>query len=259
MTAPLHVSQVLEQECAAFNVPVSVDEATWLLRPDHITNPAALLAKLREPTNNVSAALRSRLGGGLPAQDDAATLAALLNPLVQAPQILYDARLLEAGDRLDEELVTLLEQRPTGDDLVHVNRLLLDFAYRGMITPVHQARLAAGWRRIRAAKLTALCLSGGGIRSATFALGVLQGLARAGLLGQVHYLSTVSGGGFIGSWLTAWSHRHEGGAAGVIEELGAPLKPTLTPEPRPVHRLREYSNYLSPKLGVLSADTWTLV
>jgi hypothetical protein len=32
--------------------------------------------------------------------------------------------------------------------------------------------------------LTALCLSGGGIRSATFALGVLQGLARFGLLGQ---------------------------------------------------------------------------
>ena len=103
MTAPLHVSQVLEQECAAFNVPVSVDEASWLLRPDYITNPAALLAKLREPTNKVSAALRSRLGGGLPVQCDAATLAALLNPLLQAPQILYDARLLEAADRLDEE------------------------------------------------------------------------------------------------------------------------------------------------------------
>ena len=44
-------------------------------------------------------------------------------------------------------------------------------------------------------KRAALCLSGGGIRSATFALGVLQGLARAGLLTQFHYLSTVSGGG----------------------------------------------------------------
>src|SRR5438477_1083022 len=52
--------------------------------------------------------------------------------------------------------------------------------------------------------LAALCLSGGGIRSATFALGVLQGLARFGLLGQFHYLSTVSGGGYIGSWLSAW-------------------------------------------------------
>ena len=55
--------------------------------------------------------------------------------------------------------------------------------------------------------LTALCLSGGGIRSATFALGVLEALARFGLLGQFHYLSTVSGGGYVGSWLTAWRTR----------------------------------------------------
>src|SRR5262245_59077753 len=42
---------------------------------------------------------------------------------------------------------------------------------------------------------TALCLSGGGIRSASFALGVLQALASYGLLQHFHYLSTVSGGG----------------------------------------------------------------
>jgi len=50
----------------------------------------------------------------------------------------------------------------------------------------------------------ALCLSGGGIRSAIFALGIIQGLARSGLLSKFDYLSTVSGGGFIGSWLSAW-------------------------------------------------------
>ena len=44
-------------------------------------------------------------------------------------------------------------------------------------------------------------LSGGGIRSATFNLGVLQGLQDLNLLRHVDYLSTVSGGGFIGSWL----------------------------------------------------------
>src|SRR5712692_5482641 len=38
---------------------------------------------------------------------------------------------------------------------------------------------------------SALCLSGGGIRSASFALGVLQALARHGLLKHFHYLSTV--------------------------------------------------------------------
>src|SRR6266498_2347807 len=53
-------------------------------------------------------------------------------------------------------------------------------------------------------KRAALCISGGGIRSATFGLGILQGLARCGLLEKFHFLSTVSGGGYIGSWLSAW-------------------------------------------------------
>lgn len=50
----------------------------------------------------------------------------------------------------------------------------------------------------------ALALSGGGIRSATFALGVLVALSRRGILPQFDYLSTVSGGGYIGSFLTAF-------------------------------------------------------
>src|ERR1700693_1989927 len=49
-------------------------------------------------------------------------------------------------------------------------------------------------------QLFGLAFSGGGIRSATFNLGVLQGLERIGLLPLVDYLSTVSGGGYIGSW-----------------------------------------------------------
>ncbi len=39
----------------------------------------------------------------------------------------------------------------------------------------------------------ALCLSGGGMRSAAFALGVIQALARCDLLTRFDYLSTVSG------------------------------------------------------------------
>ncbi|UFZ05853.1 hypothetical protein LQG66_05970 [Bradyrhizobium ontarionense] len=50
----------------------------------------------------------------------------------------------------------------------------------------------------------ALAISGGGIRSATFALGVLVALARRNLLFQFDYLSTVSGGGYIGSFLTTF-------------------------------------------------------
>ena len=57
---------------------------------------------------------------------------------------------------------------------------------------------------LRVKQGNALCISGGGIRSATFALGALQGLAELDLLEKFDYLSTVSGGGYIGSWLTAW-------------------------------------------------------
>ena len=51
---------------------------------------------------------------------------------------------------------------------------------------------------------TALAISGGGIRSATFALGVLAALARRNLLYQFDYLSTVSGGGYLGAFLTTF-------------------------------------------------------
>jgi Patatin-like phospholipase len=120
-------------------------------------------------------------------------------------------------------------------------------------------RLAAIYDQIHALdpKRSALCISGGGIRSATFALGIIQGLARCGLLDKFDYLSTVSGGGYIGSWLTAWTHRH--GMAQVIKELTAEPQSPVAPEPAPVTRLRDYSNYLNPKLGLLSADTWTLL
>ena len=107
--------------------------------------------------------------------------------------------------------------------------------------------------------LSALCISGGGIRSATFALGAIQGLAEKapGILGDLDYLSTVSGGGYIGSWLTAWKQR-EGGLDKIIPALqpAAPFPPTKDPDP--LQHLREYNNYLSPKLGLFSADTWTL-
>lgn len=46
-----------------------------------------------------------------------------------------------------------------------------------------------------------LALSGGGIRSATFCFGLLAALSRGGLLQRFDLLSTVSGGGYIGSLL----------------------------------------------------------
>lgn len=56
--------------------------------------------------------------------------------------------------------------------------------------------------------LTGLALSGGGIRSASFSLGVMQALAHNGWLKNFDYLSTVSGGGYIGSSISWLLSRH---------------------------------------------------
>jgi hypothetical protein len=123
-------------------------------------------------------------------------------------------------------------------------------------------RLKAIWAAIHGLpeKRSALCFSGGGIRSATFGLGILQGLARCGLLGKFHYLSTVSGGGYIGAWLTGWIYRADGGLTSVAAQLAQPRDNSRpNPEPVEIQNLRSYSNYLTPRLGLFSADSWTLV
>lgn len=55
--------------------------------------------------------------------------------------------------------------------------------------------------------LVGLALSGGGIRSATFSLGILQGLHKLKVLRIFDYMSTVSGGGYLGGWWSAWLSR----------------------------------------------------
>jgi len=110
---------------------------------------------------------------------------------------------------------------------------------------------------------TALCLSGGGIRSASFSLGVLQGLAKfslkgpssSGFLHNLDFLSTVSGGGYIGSWLMGWARRSNFKTA--VEELGSPGLTGGDPEPDTVRHLREYTSFLAPRTG-FSVDTATL-
>jgi hypothetical protein len=83
-------------------------------------------------------------------------------------------------------------------------RLVAGSKYRYRMLEIIRQKIHA---KKAAKRPTALCLSGGGIRSATFCLGVLQGLARNNLLDKFDYLSTVSGGGYIGSWLSAWQYR----------------------------------------------------
>ena len=105
---------------------------------------------------------------------------------------------------------------------------------------------------VMAGEGVALCLSGGGIRSATFSLGVIQTLARLGWLDKFTHLSTVSGGGYIGSWLACWIRRTD------LRAVVDALKAESGPEPEEIRRLRASSNYLSPRTGI-SADLLTLV
>ena len=96
-------------------------------------------------------------------------------------------------------------------------------------------------------RLAGLAISGGGIRSATFALGVLEALKEREVLQKFHYLSTVSGGGYIGGWLSANCHWTRNWL-----ERGADWT-------RSIDHLRRYSNYLSPQVGFFSADTWSML
>ena len=107
-----------------------------------------------------------------------------------------------------------------------------------------------------------LAFSGGGIRSATFNLGILQGLAKAKLLTSIDYLSTVSGGGYIGAWLVSWMKRASGETEvqdllGDFENHRAPDDTSV--EPEEVNFLRDYSNYLTPRVGIFGADTWAAI
>jgi choline dehydrogenase-like flavoprotein len=64
--------------------------------------------------------------------------------------------------------------------------------------PVDPSRQPMG---VWSENVTGLGLSGGGIRSATLNLGILQALARHRWLRRIDFLSTASGGGYIGSFL----------------------------------------------------------
>jgi hypothetical protein len=91
--------------------------------------------------------------------------------------------------------------------------------------------------------LTGLSCSGGGIRSAAFCLGVLQGLQSKETIGQVDYLSTVSGGGYIGTTMTIGMSRDSPstGQDGTFPFGRIDDERRETPE---VRHLRDNSRYL---------------
>ena len=168
---------------------------------------------------------------------DAATLANQLNsrPDLQA-QVASLAGYTPSQWLLDHELAQVNERRKkVGSDPV--------------------SSTGSAYDRAAASGLMGLCFSGGGIRSATFNLGILQGLAELKLLRSFDYLSTVSGGGYIHQWFAAWIKRR---SFEEVEQQLVPLPETGSPvsHPEPIRWLRRYSNYLTPETGLLTADTW---
>ena len=87
--------------------------------------------------------------------------------------------------------------------------------------------------------ITGLTFSGGGIRSACFQLGILQGLSESGWLKRVDYLSSVSGGGYMAGCYQWLQHRGQGAR----ELFSAPV----------LNWLRSHAAYLVAGRGVNSA------
>jgi hypothetical protein len=90
--------------------------------------------------------------------------------------------------------------------------------------------------------LVGLALSGGGIRSASFSLGVIQALEKYGILKSVDYLSTVSGGGFIGTCLSSLLNTNID-----LQAEKSPFRHKLgVEESETMRHLRNSSRYLAP-------------
>jgi choline dehydrogenase-like flavoprotein len=87
-----------------------------------------------------------------------------------------------------------------------------------------------------------LALSGGGVRSATFCLGVLQGLARKGFLSRVDVLSSVSGGGYIAAFLGRLYTRMRESVADPAQRVESILSDIASPQ---VFWLRSHARYLT--------------
>lgn len=102
---------------------------------------------------------------------------------------------------------------------------------------------------------TGIGLSGGGIRSATFCLGILQALAAHDLLRHFDYISTVSGGGYLGASLR-WLWRNLSATAAASQVAGGTSPhdfPYGSEDPDPLQR-RNAHGYLGSSTGTQTAQ-----
>ncbi|ACB75756.1 patatin-like phospholipase family protein [Opitutus terrae] len=122
-------------------------------------------------------------------------------------------------------------------------------AYPAGFAAAERALIAERRRRARVstdAPVVGVALSGGGIRSATFCLGLFQSLARLNLIRRIDVMSTVSGGGYFGSFLGAAFSRDGSTVDSVERELADNHSWS-------VNWLRENGRFLSPNGA---GDNW---
>ncbi|MBV6519292.1 MAG: hypothetical protein DCC43_15100 [Candidatus Brocadia sp.] len=155
------------------------------------------------------------------------------------------------NDGKNKQVTDLSEDK--SEDKKELYRLLIKNSYEYYEDVIYDVIYSEAHK----ASFVGLAFSGGGIRSATFNLGVLQGMAELGILPIFKYLSTVSGGGYIGSWLVAWIRNK--GRWIVINNLHPDWSKHNKKEPDEIHHLRDHSNYLTPQKGLLGTDTWLLL
>ena len=96
-----------------------------------------------------------------------------------------------------------------------------------------------------------LAFSGGGIRSASFGLGALQALFRFSVFERFDYLSTVSGGGYLGAAISWWRRRYAADKVAFRQQFGSAAQPSAEPASLNTSRvwmdyIRAHSKYLTP-------------
>jgi len=266
MDWPLHLWQVLRDELAAFGkeTPDAPPTDPFLYCAKDIDELSLLATRIasRKPdlTKIIAdapfAAKIDQLDPekGAPNAGTEQTAIEVLNQLLKTPNLYRAFGNIPMSEAVHEQERNLLKE----NERIQINRDLLDCAFAGGVRPVSDKIMPGVVDDLHRAKLSALCFSGGGIRSATFCLGALQGIAKKGLLDKFDYLSTVSGGGYLGGWLAAWTYWSKGDLSKVIKQLSNPTASKLEPEPDPIFYLRNFSNYLTPQTGLFSVDTWTL-
>lgn len=256
--------------------------------PSDVAEPMVLAAKLRDKSDPVAGFLHERMREEdrdrlvvLAARRDESDTSVVVSILVEV----LNAALLGAGLTSVCSRIGVTPREPDGFPTgcrevpqFCVNRMLLEDSFPGVLRRRRwrQCRMISTvghtgepWVAFTSEDRVGLALSGGGIRSATVNLGLLQSLAAKGLLGRFHYLVTVSGGGYAGGFWTRWrkarngEHREAAGFPSVFPEADGPAVaetdarrgPKEIREPGEIRHLREFSRFLIPRSG-LNAEFW---